>query len=205
MKDYFFYKIVCNDLSVKNAYVGSTENFTIRKSAHKNSSTNPKKAHQKIYATMAENGGWNCWSMVLIETRSFETRLEAKRLERFHYEQLNSDHALNMISPQRDYEEGLAYYKKYYKNNKEKYAAYRKEYHAENKAALDVYGKEYYAENKEHIAVLQQQYKENNKAAITAHNNVKHECACGGRYTRINLQQHIKSQKHQKYIEQIKK
>jgi len=66
---------------------------------------------------MAKNGGWNCWSMVLIETRRFETRLEAKRLERFHYEQLNSEFALNMISPQIDAAEykGLIAYNKDYK------------------------------------------------------------------------------------------
>jgi len=32
----------------------------------------------------------------------------------------------------------------------------------------------------------------------------KHECECGGRYTRRNKAQHFKSQKHQKYLENKK-
>ena len=107
MKDYYFYKIVCNDLHVQHTYVGSTENFTIRKNVHKYDSTNPKRNHIKIYTTMAEHGGWSNWEMVLIEKRGFETRLEAKKLERYYYEQLNSDISLNTIYPQRDRKEYL--------------------------------------------------------------------------------------------------
>ena len=175
MVDYYFYKLCCNDTTIKHTYVGSTVNFTRRKSAHKYDSTDPKKAHMKIYSCMALNGGWNCWSMVLIETRGFETRLEAKKHERFHYEQLNREFALNMISPQRDYEERLAY------------------------------RKEYYAENKDAFVVKNKDYREANKDAIAAHNKVKHNCICGGRYTQINLSTHMKTNKHTSYIAQIKK
>jgi len=190
MKDYFFYKIVCNDLSVKHTYVGSTENFTIRKSAHKTSSTNPKKNHLKIYTTMSENGGWDNWSMVLIETRGFETRLEAKQLERFHYEQLNREFALNMISPQRDEEERLAY---------------QKEYYAENKDAFVVKNKDYYDSNKDAFVVKNKDYYDSNKDAIAARCQVKHTCICGGRYTTQHLSNHMKTKIHLLYIAQIKK
>jgi len=183
MKDYFFYKIVCNDLSVKHTYVGSTENFTIRKSAHKNSSTNPNKNHLKIYTKMAEFGGWDNWSMVLIETRGFETRLEAKQLERFHYEQLNREFAMNMIFPCRDQAE-------WYVANKEDRIAYQKEW---------------YETNKEDRIAYQKEYNEKNKEKINARFHVKHACACGGKYTTYNLQQHMKTNKHTAYIDQIKK
>ena len=37
------YKIVCNDLNVKDCYVGHTINWIKRKSSHKTSCNNPKK------------------------------------------------------------------------------------------------------------------------------------------------------------------
>jgi len=151
MKDYFFYKIVCNDSNVRHTYVGSTENFTIRKSAHKSSYTNPKQNHLKIYTKMAEFGGWDNWSMVLIETRRFETRLEAKRLERFHFEQLNRELALNMNFPCRDVAE-------YHETNKDAIYAYQKAYYENNKDAVDVYQKDYKEANKDALAVYQKDY-----------------------------------------------
>ena len=168
---YYFYKIVCNDLNIKHTYIGSTVNFTRRKSAHKFASTDPKKTHQKIYSCMAANGGWDCWQMVLIEKHFYETKLEAHRHERFYYEQLNADISMNTYSPQQDVEERLAYKKDYYKDYRET--------------------------NKDAIASYKKDYRETNK--------VKFNCSCGGRYTRPTLSQHIKTNKHQSYIAQIKK
>ena len=183
MVNYYFYKLVCNDLNVKHTYIGSTVNFTRRKSCHKSCSTNPKKAHQKIYSCMAENGGFANWQMVLIEQRFFETKLEAHRHERWFFEQLNSDIAMNTKFPQRDAAE-------YRLNNKEHIGARNKYYYAENKEDRIAYQKDYYAENKEHIGARCQ---------------VKHDCACGGRYTAKHLSRHIKTNKHTAYIAQIKK
>jgi len=188
MKDYYFYKIVCNDLTVKHTYVGSTENFTIRKSAHKSKSNNPKYSHLKIYTKMASTGGWSNWEMVLIESRRFGTRLEAKQLERFHYEQLNREFAMNMIFPCRDkaeyYLDNKEKMNQYYLDNKEK----RNQYCLDNKESISAQRKIYYLDNKE-----------------KSHRHVKHNCICGGLYTTNNLQQHMKTNKHQKYIDQIKK
>jgi len=179
MLDYYFYKLCCNDTTIKHTYVGSTVNFTRRKSSHKYDSTDPKKVNRKIYATMANNGGWDNWSMVLIEKRFYDTKLEAHQHERFHYEQLNSEFALNMISPQRDHEE-------YYLDNKESIAARHKDYKQANKETILSKNKIYRLDNKEKI-------------------NAKHNCICGGRYTTYNLQQHMKTNKHTAYIAQIKK
>jgi len=140
---------VCNDLNVRHTYVGSTENFTIRKSAHKSKSNNPKYSHMKIYATMASNGGWSNWEMVLIETRGFETRLEAKQLERFHYEQLNREFALNMIFPQRDAAE-------YYDSNKDAFVVKNKNYREANKDAISTHN------NVKHACVCGGQYTHSN-------------------------------------------
>jgi hypothetical protein len=43
-------------------------------------------------------------------------------------------------------------------------------------------------------------YRKQNKDIIYAKNNEKHNCACGGCYTYVNKQQHIRTAKHLKYI-----
>ena len=198
MVDYYFYKLCCNDTTIKRTYVGSTVNFTRRKSAHKCDSTNPKKTHMKIYSCMAENGGWDCWQMVLIEQRSFETKLEAHRHERFYFEQLNADISMNTNYPQRDAAE-------YVKANKAAIAAYQQDYRETNKADLVAYKIVYRETNKDAIAARNNVYRETNKDAIAARENVKHGCVCGGRYTAKHLSRHIKTNKHTAYIAQIKK
>jgi hypothetical protein len=54
------YKIVCNDLTITDLYVGNTTNFTKRKGQHKNSCINEKSKsyNLKIYKIIRENGGW---------------------------------------------------------------------------------------------------------------------------------------------------
>ena len=219
MVDYYFYKLVCNDLTVRHTYVGSTVNFTRRKSAHKYDSTYPKKSHRKIYTTMAANGGWDNWSMVLIEKSFYETKLEAHRHERFYFEQLNSDIAMNIRCPQRDEEDRISYSKQYNEKNKEHIAVYRKEYNKTNKESISAQQSEHYKENKFSINARKKNNYENNKESIAAKNKIyrldnkeyytaKHDCICGGRYTHANLTNHMrtqKHQKHQKYIDQIKK
>ena len=50
----------------------------------------------------------------------------------------------------------------------------------------------------------QKQYHEKNKDIIHAQQKEKHVCMCGGKYTHINKQQHIRSVKHQQYLYYLK-
>ena len=45
---------------------------------------------------------------------------------------------------------------------------------------------------------------EKNKEAINTKRKEKHNCTCGGKYTHINKQQHIRSAKHQKHLYYLK-
>lgn len=146
MTEYIIYKLVCNDLNIKYSYVGSTGNFRIRKFQHKSNCGNEKKNHLKIYTTINQNGGWNNWSMIKIETVVCETKLDVRKRERFYYEELNAD--MNTIYPQRDQKE-------YNDLNREKIKEYndlnreqRKEWYEINKEALKEQQKEYYQANK---------------------------------------------------------
>ena len=63
------YKIVCNDLNVKDCYVGHTIQFRERKASHKSKCNNEKNKlyNLNIYQIIRENGGWSNWSMIEIE------------------------------------------------------------------------------------------------------------------------------------------
>ena len=61
--------------------------------------------------------------------------------------------------------------------------------------------KEYYDENKEHKKAQSKQYYDEHKEHI----NAKHNCDCGGRYTNVYKPRHLKTKKHQDYINQIER
>jgi hypothetical protein len=115
------YKIVCNDLNVKDLYVGSTTNFRKRKTNHKChcNNVNSKKYNYQVYQFIRNNGGWTNWMMILVENYPCETSLEKLKRERFWYETLGA--TLNKQVPNRsDIEYTYQYYhaKKCYINQK---------------------------------------------------------------------------------------
>ena len=87
-----FYKICCNDLDITDIYVGPTTDFTRRKSQHQTRCCNENaKDHCTYeYQTIRDNGGWDNWSMVLLETNKCDDALHVKKLERGYIEQLNA-------------------------------------------------------------------------------------------------------------------
>ena len=120
------YKFVCNDLNIKDCYVGHTTNFIKRKASHKkvcNNSSN-KKHNYKVYSFIRENGGWDNWVMIEIEKYSCNDKNEACARERYWYETLNA--SLNSRYPSRNRKE-------YMHDNKEKHSVKHKEYYEGNK------------------------------------------------------------------------
>ena len=88
------YKIVCNDLNIKDLYIGCTTDFKRRKNEHKNwSSTQLDGLYKCIY----NNGGWSNWSMIEIEKYPCNDGNEARKQERFWMEKLNA--TLNLYKP----------------------------------------------------------------------------------------------------------
>jgi adenylate kinase family enzyme len=61
--------------------------------------------------------------------------------------------------------------------------------------------KEYYDDNKDELKTRCKKYKDEHKEEI----NAKHTCECGGRYANPYKSRHIKSKKHQDYINQIER
>ena len=92
------YKIVCNDLTVEEKYVGSTTNFRMRKYQHKTRCNNPndKKYNLKIYQFIRENGGWENWTILEIEKYQCNDGNESRTRERYWIEELKCKLNINV-------------------------------------------------------------------------------------------------------------
>ena len=76
---YIIYKIQIKDF----IYIGSTQNFTIRKAAHKRSCIYESQTNHNclVYRTIRDNGGWDCCTMVPIKEIEVETKTQARIAE----------------------------------------------------------------------------------------------------------------------------
>jgi hypothetical protein len=93
------YKITCKDPNVKDVYVGHTTNFVQRKHAHKQGCNNEKSTNYqcKLYKTIRTNGGWNNWTMEIINFFKCRDHYEARIKEQEYFVSLNA--TLNSIEP----------------------------------------------------------------------------------------------------------
>jgi hypothetical protein len=177
-KKAMIYKICCNDLDVKDIYVGSTTEFTKRKNSHK-SRYFVEDRKFKLYQCIRDNGGWDNWSMILIENYPCNNKIELTSRERYYIETLNA--TLNSIRPivskQEKQEETKVFLEKWRSNNKEKIAQYR----IEHKEDAKKYNKEYHKKNKE--------MKTRRKI-----------CECGTFIQTRNKIRHLKSQLHKNLL-----
>lgn len=165
------YKIVCNDLTITDCYVGSTTNFTKRKCRHKINCYNSNSGthfNLKIYQTIRANGDWDNWSMILIEEYPTTSRLLLEQRERYWIETLNAN--LNGNIPTRT----------------------QKEYIETNKVQIAIKHHQYYETNKEYIKEHSKQYNIDNADKI----NAKIACECGFIGCKRSLKQHQNSNKH---------
>lgn len=89
------YKIVCNDVSIPDCYVGHTTNLTNRRYQHKAKAKHPGKC--KVYTFVEENGGFDNFSFVEIEKYPCKTYDEAAARERYWIETYKA--TLNTILP----------------------------------------------------------------------------------------------------------
>ena len=180
------YKIVCNDLNIKDVYVGHTTDFTRRRKHHKCACTNlsSKEYNIKTYQIIRNNGGWDNWCMVEIEKIPCYDSNEARARERYWFEQLQA--SLNSKYPIRsgkEYRQDTKEMKKEYdKKNQEKIKEHKKEYQ-----------KEFYIKNKERIDASNKEY---NKKILT--------CVCGSMFTQCYKSRHNKTKKHINFLESQK-
>jgi len=92
------YKLMCNDETIKDVYVGHTTNFTKRKYQHKKNCVSSNCIEQdKLYNFIKKNGGWENWTMFQLEMYPCCNLKEALIRERYWIDKENS--TLNTIKP----------------------------------------------------------------------------------------------------------
>jgi hypothetical protein len=87
------YKIVHRGENCKDCYVGSTANpIGQRKSRHKYACNHPTHANYNlpVYKFIRENGGWDWWTVIVIERFPCANRWELLEREAFHAKQLGA-------------------------------------------------------------------------------------------------------------------
>ena len=183
-----FYKIVCKDLTITDCYVGHTTDFVKRKHTHKQACLNPNVRFHNLdlYKTIRENGNWDNWDMVLIGTENILNSLEARQREREYIEKLKAN--LNMVKAYRSKEEADVVGREFRENHKEEKKEYDKLYRENNKE-----------KRQENYRI----YRENNKDYLKTQKGLKFECERGGRYTNCHKQEHMRSKKHQEYLQSL--
>ena len=176
----YIYKIYCKDKDIEDVYIGSTNNITRRMYQHKQCcyNENQKEYNKYKYTFIRENGNWSNWTYEIICQCTSEDRY---KMERWYMENTANTN-LNKQIPSRTVKE---YYKEYNQLNKKKIKEYQKDW-------CDV--------NKDKIKEQKKQYRELHKAKISEQKNKKYDCECGGKYTHVHKNQHLKSKKHELFI-----
>lgn len=92
------YKLSCKNPEISDCYVGSTNNFGIRRSQHKNAAeVNAKRKKSILYDFIRQNGGWANWCMTVLEYVPCNSSSELVMRERNWFEKLNP--SLNVNTP----------------------------------------------------------------------------------------------------------
>ena len=192
VKDYkntVIYKLICNDTSITDSYVGHTTDFHVRRGCHKTCCHNQKSEAYNfaVYKFIRTNGGWENFTMIELCKYPCNSAREAELEERRFIELLNC--TLNKQKPTRSQKE-------WREDNKEYNKEYKKEWYENNKQKIAEQGKKYNTDNKEKITAYKKEWYNTNKDKI----NSKITCDCGCVIVRGNLSAHKKTKKHLKLI-----
>lgn len=180
------YKLCCKNTDISDEYIGSTTNFSRRKTQHKHSCNKESNKDNKsrVYEFIRLNGGWDNWQMVEVERYEATDRKDMCKRERYWMEQLKS--SLNCKSSFRTSEENSQIEKQW---------------------AIG-YNKKYRTQNKDRIKEVQKFYLENNRNKVYERQNKwrrqKRTCECGVIMNIGSLAKHQKSPKHIKAVEKLR-
>jgi hypothetical protein len=224
------YKLCCKDPFINEIYIGHTTNFTNRKNQHKTSCCNvtDKKYNQYVYQFIRNNGGWDNWSMVQLESKNCKDKREAESVEHEWIKKImstlnsnkpyamckenpkiykqdwyeeNKEHILQKAKEryEENKEQKIEYQKQYAEENKEKISESQKEYREKNKEKLSEQKKEYRELHKEEASKSQKEWREANKEKLKKKRAQIINCDCSNQYTFGNKHRHLQSKLHIDY------
>ena len=167
-------------------YVGSTvQELSVRMGGHRMDFKNYNKGGTH-YVSSFELLKYNDAYIELIELYPCNSKTELGRGEGVYIRQMD---CVNKRIAGRSKAE-------YYQDNREKILEHRKQHYQNNPEYFKEYQAEYRQNNRETISEYHKQYKQANKEKI----NKKFDCECGGKYTANGKIQHLRTKKHQKYL-----
>ena len=181
------YKLCCKNPEIKQIYIGSTANeIRKRKNQHKSDCYNKNRESYNLYVYqfIRDNGGFQNWSIIIIENYPCENKRELEKRERYYIELLNA--TLNSYNSYRTEEEKKEQLKKCTKEWKEK-----------NKDKNKEKTKEYQKNNKQQYKDYQKKYKDKIRDKIKKE---KYTCICGSIIRLADKTTHFKTKKHLNYI-----
>ena len=178
------YKIVCNNKSIHDIYVGSTCSFISRKAQHKSAcnNANGKVYNLKVYKCIRGLGGWSNWSMIPIMQFPCESKMALQIKEREVMENHNA--TLNCNSAYNTEEETI-----------EKKKISKKQWDHSNPD----YMKKYAKDNAEHMKQLKKAWVAANRDKI----NMQVICECGSKVSRNGISKHRRTTKHFTLMESV--
>lgn len=115
MKGYI-YKIFCKNENIKECYIGSTVNFTLRKRSHidRCKRNDDREFNKKIYSFIRQNGNFENFDFEILEIIDFNERIELNKKE--HEWIIKTENNLNQIKPSM-FKSKKEYDKEYNKHN----------------------------------------------------------------------------------------
>jgi hypothetical protein len=179
--DSIIYKLCCRNTDIKETYIGSTTNFSRRKSEHKKGCNNSNHLSYNfdLYKFIRKNGCWDNFDMIQIENYNAKDKRDLHSRERYWIEKLKPE--LNKSVPTRTKKE-------YCIDNKNLLNEKSRKYRKENTE----YFKNYEIKNKDNISERKKIYYQTNKKKFKE----KLECDCGSMYLYSNKKNHWKTKKH---------
>jgi len=175
------YKIECNDINVKECYIGSTKDFVGRRYNHK--SKYKMGSNLKVYQFIRNNGGWENWTMKSIINYPCKNRMELEIKEQEIIKTF--DNTLNCVNAYTSIEYKIEYKKQWDVENTEKRKEQAKQYRIDNLEKIKEQKKQYYIDNTEKIKARQ---------------NEKIQCDCGRWTGRGDMAKHRKTKIHTDFL-----
>ena len=171
-------------------YVGSTVNIIKRRNHHKSdcNKETSKRHNLKIYKTIRENGGWECFKMVIIKEYPCNTRIELEIEEEKCRKELQANLNSNRCHITKEEKKDLQC-----KNSKT--------YRLENKDVILEKQRQYRLENKDVINEKQRQKYFEKKDVINENRGQKIKCdICNCCFSKSFIYRHNKTTKHLKLL-----
>lgn len=186
------YIIRSKDLSLHDCYIGGTENMRDRMYQHKTNCNNENRHHYnyKVYQHIRKHGGWDNWEMVEIACVWKNATKPLFEIEQDYIDMwkstLNCKRAYQTKQQRKEQKKKCD--RQYRENNKEYYKEYQREYRENNRDILSEKDREYY---------------QNNKDIISEKKKEKFDCECGSTVRKSDKARHLKTNKHQNYIQSL--